>query len=80
MIIYERTSYYINRLNMRYDIEFPLIEILHYFRFGDFISLRNEQSKKYLSLSGSTGILQGIVTKPLVPGNQNTDLPKKYKT
>nr|XP_034328407.1 uncharacterized protein LOC117689954 [Crassostrea gigas] len=36
-------------------------------KFGDFISLMNEKSKNYLSLSDYTGILQGIVTKPLVP-------------
>lgn len=33
------------------------------------MSLDNVKTKQYLSLSDSTGYLQGIVTKPLVTGN-----------
>ncbi|XP_065924958.1 uncharacterized protein [Magallana gigas] len=42
-------------------------------KFGDFISLSNVQSNQYLSLSDSTGYMQGIVTKPLVPVNTFSD-------
>ncbi|XP_062590952.1 uncharacterized protein LOC134252479, partial [Saccostrea cucullata] len=36
------------------------------FRFGDFVTLRNRNSRKYLALSNSTGYFNGTVTKPLV--------------
>ncbi|XP_062601466.1 uncharacterized protein LOC134263170 [Saccostrea cucullata] len=35
-------------------------------KFGDFVTLRNRNSTKYLALSTSTGYLYGTVTKPLV--------------
>ncbi|XP_048745128.1 uncharacterized protein LOC125658081 isoform X2 [Ostrea edulis] len=36
-------------------------------KFGDFVTLENRKSRKYLALSSSTGYLSGTVTKPLVP-------------
>ncbi|XP_062602269.1 uncharacterized protein LOC134263931 [Saccostrea cucullata] len=42
-------------------------------KFGDFVTLRNINSRKYLALSTSTGYLYGTVTKPLVQVNSITN-------
>ncbi|XP_061194763.1 uncharacterized protein LOC133202916 [Saccostrea echinata] len=36
-------------------------------KFGDFITLENIKTRNFLALSNSTGYLNGVVTKPLVP-------------
>ncbi|XP_062618474.1 uncharacterized protein LOC134280055 [Saccostrea cucullata] len=42
-------------------------------KFGDFITLENIKTRKFLALSNSTGYLHGVVTKPLVPVDSITN-------
>ncbi|XP_061194766.1 uncharacterized protein LOC133202919 [Saccostrea echinata] len=42
-------------------------------KFGDFLTLENIKTRKFLALSNSTGYLNGVVTKPLVPVDRITN-------
>ncbi|XP_061194765.1 uncharacterized protein LOC133202918 [Saccostrea echinata] len=42
-------------------------------KFGDFFTVENIKTRKFLALSNSTGYLNGVVTKPLVPVDSITD-------
>ncbi|XP_061180167.1 uncharacterized protein LOC133188680 [Saccostrea echinata] len=42
-------------------------------KFGDFFTVENIKTRKFLALSNSTGYLNGVVTKPLVPVDSITN-------